>query len=321
MEGAVQEYYSQGLAQSTARAHQSGQRRYISFCQRTMHNPLPLTESSVCQFVAFLAKERVKHASIKCYLSAIRHLQISSGFPDLFLDKQWPRLQYVLKGVKRSQGSAPAIPPRRPITPQILHSIRQSWPAGEPSHNTRMLWAAVTLGFFGFLRSGEFTIPSDASFDPQIHLTPQDIAVDNCSNPSLIRVYIKKSKTDPFRHGVHIFCGKTDDALCPVSAMMSYLAMRGTSPGFLFQFEDGLPLTRNRLVHNLRQTLTKAGIPTEDHRYSGHSFRIGAATTAAAKGLEDSLIKMLGRWESATYHRYISLPRNQFALVSKYLSS
>ena len=39
--------------------------------------------------------------------------------------------------------------------------------------------------------------------------------------------------------------------------------------------------------------------------YTGHSFRIGAATTAAQRGLQDSLIKVLGRWESAAYTVYI----------------
>jgi len=42
--------------------------------------------------------------------------------------------------------------------------------------------------------------------------------------------------------------------------------------------------------------------------YAGHSFRIGAATTAAVMGLEDSAIQTLGRWESSlvsSYKRYI----------------
>ena len=30
--------------------------------------------------------------------------------------------------------------------------------------------------------------------------------------------------------------------------------------------------------------------------YSGHSFRIGAATAAAKLGVNDSMIKVLGRW-------------------------
>ena len=55
-------------------------------------------------------------------------------------------------------------------------------------------------------------------------------------------------------------------------------------------------------------------------KYSGHSFRIGAATTAASVGVEDSLIKTLGRWESSAYLLYVRVPRDRLALVSKRLS-
>jgi len=47
--------------------------------------------------------------------------------------------------------------------------------------------------------------------------------------------------------------------------------------------------------------------------FSGHSFRIGAVTMAAKVGVEDATIKMLGRWESSAYQRYIRTPRDQLA--------
>ena len=40
-----------------------------------------------------------------------------------------------------------------------------------------MLCAASTLCFFGFLRSGEITIPSDSVFDETRHLAHGDIMV------------------------------------------------------------------------------------------------------------------------------------------------
>ena len=70
-------------------------------------------------------------------------------------------------------------------------------------------------------------------------------------------------------------------------------------------------MTRERLVSCIRRALSDAGIG-----YSGHSFRIGAATTAALAGIEDSTIKMLGRWESSAYQRYLRTPRETLAAVS-----
>ena len=54
----------------------------------------------------------------------------------------------------------------------------------------------------------------------------------------------------------------------------------------------------------------------DTRHYSGHSFRIGAATAAAQAGLEDSTIQLLGRWSSGAFLRYIRMPREQLSLYS-----
>ena len=62
------------------------------------------------------------------------------------------------------------------------------------------------------------------------------------------------------------------------------------------------------VVSAVRVALEQAGVDAT--QYTGHSFRIGAATTAAAVGLQDSVVKLLGRWESTAYQRYIQTPRD-----------
>ena len=85
-----------------------------------------------------------------------------------------------------------------------------------------------------------------------------------------------------------------------------------------FVFEDGSPLTRERLVAAVRSALSHAGVNTA--HYSGHSFRVGAATAAARAGLQEATIKMLGRWESSAYERYVRMPRESLAAISRQLS-
>ena len=135
--------------------------------------------------------------------------------------------------------------------------------------------AAFCVGFFGFLRAGEFTV-SEGSFDPGSHLSFEDIALDCHFNPSVILIHLKASKTDPFRQGVDVVIGKTGDDLCPVQAAVRYLAVRGNGLGPLFMFSDGRYLSRDRLVSSLRRVLSAANIDTS--RFNGHSFRIGVAT-------------------------------------------
>ena len=74
---------------------------------------------------------------------------------------------------------------------------------------------------------------------------------------------------------------------------------------------------QTEICREVKEALGEAGIDLTG--YSGHSFRSGAATTAAAKGSSDSAIKMLGRWKSEAYQLYIKTPRDQLAAVSRQL--
>ena len=312
-------YFTKGLADSSQKTYKSGENRYLRFCQSANWTPLPAPEATLCKFVSFLASEGLKHRTIKTYLSGVRFLHIRSGFPDPFTS-HLPRLGYTLKGVKRVEAErGGGQRTRLPITPPLLRRLKCVWERSDVGHDTKMIWAACCTAFFGFLRAGEMTVPDTEAYDKSVHLGIDDIAIDNPSSPSFVRVRIKQSKTDPFRRGVNLFLGPTRTDLCPVAAILSYIVVRGVGLGPLFRFADGRPLTRSRFVAQVRAALTTAGI--EEGSYCSHSFRIGAATTAAARGIEDSVIKTLGRWESTAYLQYVRIPREQLTGYSSVLGA
>lgn len=293
--------------------YQSAQRRYVDFCRLDDRlSPegalVPADEQTLMRFATMLA-DKLTHSSIKLYLSAVRSLHIDHGLADPLTNCL--QLQRLLRGIKRVQGSP--TPKRLPITIDVLVVIKRSLDLSSPDHI--MLWAACCLGFFGFLRAGEFT--SNSPFDPNVHLGVSDVQADTLQDPTCFQIHIKCSKTDPFRVGCYIYIGRGSNVVCPVVALGNFLAVRGPSPGPLFCFADGRPLTRQLLSSSVQSLLHSAGYPGH---YSGHSFRIGAATTAAARGVPDHLIKTLGRWSSDAYQRYIRTPAGSLSAVSSLLA-
>ena len=316
LEGLVQSYFACGLAKRTQTSYVSGQKRYLAFCEAYNLTPLPLSESNLCLFSAFLAHQGLQAQTVSSYLSALRHLQVSAGFsaPNR---SDWPRLQYTLKGIQRSQ--APIPKRRMPITSHIMAHLLSAWQSGiEDDYETRLLWAAACLAFFGFLRSGEFAAETSTT-PPSIQVS--GVSIDSRTAPSVVSIHLRKAKTDPFGRGITVYLGKTGRDLCPVAAILNFLAVRPpTKPdAHLFVHNNGSPLLKSQFVTGVRRALSAAHF--DSAQYSGHSFRIGAATSAAAAGVPDHLIKTLGRWESSAYHIYIRTPRESLAAISPLLVS
>ena len=153
-----------------------------------------------------------------------------------------PRLSQVMRGIKSHQAkqgrqSRPCLP----ITPTILRQLKRVWDKSADNFDHITLWAASTTCFFGFMRAGEITVPSQDAYDPTTHLSFKDIMAYAPANSTVMEVCIKASKTDPFRKGVNLYIGRTNNDLCPITAMMAYLAIRGASEGPLFRFKSGQP--------------------------------------------------------------------------------
>ena len=320
MDGSVQKYFQLGLAPSTQKTYHAAMKRFHSFCCCfNVTNPFPVTEQLLCSFVAYLADDGLAPQTCKSYLAAVRNMQISLGLPDPRAQSSLPILKRVQAGISRARilkGAQSRI--RLPITAHILGRIQELLLASSnPEKN--VVWTIACIAFFGFFRLGELLPTSARSFTPATHLCWGDVAVDSLTSPSMVQVHLKISKCDQVGRGVDIVMGRTGRTVCPVSAIVSYLQTRQDCPGAFFLLSTGSIVTKPWFVEQIRSVLTSLGLPQDD--YAGHSFRIGAATTAAQKGLEDSTIKTLGRWQSSAFLQYIRTPKERLASLSASLAT
>ena len=292
-------------------------KKFTAFCSRyNVSDPFPVTEYLLCCFATFMANEGLVPQSIKSYLAAVRNMQLSLGLPDPREQSAFPVLKRVQTGISRARlGRQQPSRIRLPITGQVLRRVKAE--LEQSSHPERtVIWAVCCVAFFGFFRLGELLLPSQDAFNPRLHLAWGDVAVDDACNPRMVRCHLKQSKTDQLGRGVDVVLGKTGLDLCPVAAALGYIALRGDQLGPFFLTASKVPLSKSDFIGTV---LGRIGLPAED--YAGHSFRIGAATSAALAGVEDSTIQLLGRWRSAAFLRYIQTPHERLASISLTLAS
>ena len=142
-----------------------------------------------------------------------------------------PRLEYVLAGVKRQEAySGTKAKSRLPITVRILQLLKNVW-TYQPGLCDAM---SSSLHRILWLPSGRQVYSSiPASIQPSGIWWMQQF--DSYEAPSLVRLLIKQSKTDPFCQGVEIFLGATKTDVCPVHALIQFLAIHDSTPGALFK--------------------------------------------------------------------------------------
>ena len=89
------------------------------------------------------------------------------------------------KAIESSQG----------VSSSIISKLLGAWTTGiEEVYEARLLWAASCLGFFGFMCSGEFTMV-DSNSQPAISIS--DVQVDSHLAPSMVKIHLRRAKTDP----------------------------------------------------------------------------------------------------------------------------
>ena len=301
------------LALSTKRTYSSAQRRFITFCEEhgllwANGSPCPTSELTILRFVGHLSGT-CKASSIKVYLAAIRSLHIFHGFQDPLVGCL--RVPLVIRGLRRK--SPVQDYQKMPITPSVLCSIKAELDFGK--YDDILLWAVCCTAFFGFFRASEYTT-SKESLARGTFLSLQDVSIDRHDNPSCIFLKLRFSKTDQFGKGCTVVLARCDSFICPVAALVKYIWVRGSDPGPLFLCEDKSPLTRDKLNRRLQKILKACNIQT---KFTLHSFRVGAATTAASLGFPEYMIKALGRWSSDAYKVYVNLPLDRLSAASRYL--
>ena len=171
--------------------------------------------------------------------------------------------------------SSTPVKQKLPISINMLYQI---YSCLDQSYNSCLIWSAMTLGHFGLLRSARNSlIRVSISYLEMLDSKKLPDGTD------YMVVTIKSSKTDRQNRGFSVIIGCNEHVVCAYCAMQIYIAKRSMLAGSdrpLYMYENGTSLTKALLVKHTKLYLSLVGYNPEE--YSGHSYRIGGATTAAA---------------------------------------
>ena len=284
----IQRYLACAHAENTQRAYRSDWRAFEDWCRHRGYVALPADSGTVALYISKLADQGFKVSTINRRLVTIDRAHKNREVPS---PVGTALVQTVFQGIQRKIGVKPEV--KKPILLDDLRAMLASLPNSLAGLRDRAL---LLVGFAGAFRRSELV----------------NIDVDDLSTvPEGFVVQLKRSKTDPYRHGrqVGIPYGNSEQT-CPVTALETWLTMAGLASGPVFRPVDRYdhlrlaPLSGRAVARIVKRCAAQAGLNRS--KFSGHSLRAGFATSAAIAGVPERLImKQTGHKSTKMVRRYI----------------
>lgn len=303
---------STGLAPSTVGGYSDNWAAFVRFC--TSHNlcPLPASEATCILYVAHLAeKGTVQPGSLQPYLSAVNRVHVDTGFVG---PAAGSLLDSVRKGWEQRRADEPANlkPERRPLpAPIALQALQATTPllaafhSGE--HMDASLFRALLYVGFGFQLM--------ARADTDAHLAIQDLVLIPQRHGAVWRIVLRHEKgrrRNAVRRTLDLPRSGIPAELSLALDSWTFIRLRawaaaGVPPprpdsarSFWRLPGDALSRSSSDLCNGwLSTTLAHLGVSAPPgFVYNSHSLRSGAASAAAALGVQLKVIMYWGGWKS-----------------------
>jgi site-specific recombinase XerD len=266
------EYAKDARAQNTRRAYASDWGAFASWCAARALEARPAAPATVAAYLAHLADEGRKVATIERALVSISQAHRVVGHES---PTKHPAVVEVRKGIRHRLGVA-----QRRVAPLVVAELRAaSKRLGDDLLGVRNR-ALLVLGFAAALRRSELVA---------LNVEDLEFTADG------LVVHVRRSKTDGEGEGAKVGAPFGSHPLtCPVRTVRAWLEAAGITAGPLFRELGragilGDDRLSDRQVANVVKAAAKAA-GLDASRFSGHSLRAGLVTTAALAGKGERVI-------------------------------
>ena len=299
----LQQLLDNDLSPTSKQLYKRAQSLYGEFVKlHFAHEVLfPISVEKLSLFITFLNAKGYAPASISSYISALGYVHKLRDIPD-------PSMAFIIRRLLRSvHKTGRTGDSRLPITEPILLKLVQSLSSVTDSHYDEVMFKSMfLLAFYGFLRIGEITATGKGN---QNNIQLEDIQLFGNENVvSRIEIKMQIFKWHKSSRPVILSIERVNNTsiLCPVSALVAFLALRGTTSGPLYCYPPNKAVSRTFFCTVLARAVDFSGYDRK--LYKSHSFRVGAATKASGMGFSELEIQHMGRWGSnSAYKNYVRI--------------
>ena len=255
-----------------------------------LHVNLPVSSENIGRYITFMFENGYKVSYIRSSLSGIGYFHKIKCLED---PADCYFITDLLKGLEKLRPSGDSrLPIQKPLLVKLLRGIEMC--ANSPYQ--KLLFSAMCLlAYYALLRVGEVTKSNS--------VIKNVIRVDQVSlTKSYMIVVFENFKFSRGKtHSLRI--KRVVASPCPVDYLSRYLLVRPKVKGPLFCKIDGSYVSRDQFVTVLKKSLNCLNV--DSTHFNSHSFRIGRCTDLSQEGYSESQIKLIGRWNSSSYKKYV----------------
>ena len=281
------ELASDALSANTKRAYKADFDHFTTWCRNEGIEPIGCSLTYLAAYIAQMADEGYKSATIARRLTAIGQAHELAGLDNPAHEAS---IRKVMQGIRRTIGTRQQ--PVKPLLADDVLSMCQCVDEDTPRGMRDM--ALLLIGFNGGFRRSELVA---------LHVEDLDFRRQG------LAITVKSSKTDQDGQGRQLGILRKN-YFCPVHAIYTWLDIARIKTGPVFRPIDRhgnikpQALTDRSVANLIKKYALLAGLDPKD--YSGHSLRSGLATQAAMNGVSERIImKTTGHKTTTMVRRYI----------------
>lgn len=267
----AREYADKGVPDSTRALYERWLTRWATWADAHQTDVVPASPLAVAGFLAELADQGVRPATIGIVRAAIAFLHRVHDVPS---PTNHEAVRLALRGIRRVHGTG-----SRRVEPAIVSLLSRMLPRGDRLIEVRDR-AILLVGFAAALRRSELA----GLTVERVRFVAEGLDLD-----------LGKTKTDQEAANsiVSITPAERDRTMCPVAALRAWLDVSGITEGAVFRAvtrhgQIREPLPPRSIAAAVKRGAVRAGL--DPRRYAGHSLRAGFVTEALLRDRPEVLI-------------------------------